>query len=104
MQWALAILTVIAYATLPLGSASFEQQPVPTLLAGLAFVLGAIGVALAAWVLRLRLKTRRYRLAVIELMARTKRDAHTDVSPEDHREDDNDDVGARTARLLALLN
>ncbi|GGI48075.1 signal transduction histidine kinase [Agromyces flavus] len=42
MQWALAILTVIAYATLPLGSSSFEQQPVPTLLVGLAFVLLAI--------------------------------------------------------------
>ncbi|HET6672367.1 MAG TPA: sensor histidine kinase [Agromyces sp.] len=42
MQWALAILTVIAYVTLPLGSASFEQQPVATLLVGLAFSLIAI--------------------------------------------------------------
>ena len=42
MQWALAILTVIAYATLPLGSAIFQQQPVPTLLVGLAFALIAI--------------------------------------------------------------
>lgn len=42
MQWALVVLTVIAYATLPLGSASFEQQPVPTLLVGLAFSLLAI--------------------------------------------------------------
>ena len=42
MQWALAILTVIAYVTLPLGSASFEQQPLPTLLVGLAYALIAI--------------------------------------------------------------
>ncbi|MDQ0577622.1 sensor histidine kinase [Agromyces albus] len=42
MQWALAILTVVAYATLPLGSASFEQQPVPTLLVGLAYSVLAI--------------------------------------------------------------
>ncbi|MCD2441773.1 sensor histidine kinase [Agromyces sp. SYSU K20354] len=42
MQWAVAILTVIAYVTLPLGSASFEQQPVPTLLVGLVFSLLAI--------------------------------------------------------------
>ena len=42
MQWALAILTVIAFVTLPLGSASFEQQPLPTLLVGLAYALIAI--------------------------------------------------------------
>ena len=42
MQWALAILTVVAYVTLPLGSAIFEQQPLPTLLVGLAFTLLAI--------------------------------------------------------------
>ncbi|WP_199470637.1 sensor histidine kinase [Agromyces sp. Root1464] len=42
MQWAMAILTVVAYVTLPLGSASFEQQPLPTLLVGLAFTLLAI--------------------------------------------------------------
>jgi signal transduction histidine kinase len=42
VQWALAILTVVAYATLPLGSASFEQQPLPTLLVGLAYSVLAI--------------------------------------------------------------
>lgn len=42
MQWALAILTVVAYLTLPLGSASFEQQLLPTMLVGLAFTLLAI--------------------------------------------------------------
>ncbi|MEV1131521.1 histidine kinase [Agromyces sp. NPDC049794] len=42
MQWALAILTVIAYVTLPLGSASFEQQPLPTLLVGLVYAVIAI--------------------------------------------------------------
>lgn len=42
VQWALAILTVVAYATLPLGSASFEQQPLPTLLVGLAYSMLAI--------------------------------------------------------------
>ncbi len=42
MQWALAILTLIAYATLPLGSSSFEQLLLPTLLAGLAYGVVAI--------------------------------------------------------------
>jgi signal transduction histidine kinase len=42
VQWALAILTVVAYVTLPLGSASFEQQPLPTLLVGLAYSVLAI--------------------------------------------------------------
>lgn len=42
MQWALAILTVVAYVTLPLGSESFEQERVPTLLVGLAYALIAI--------------------------------------------------------------
>lgn len=42
MQRALAILTVIAYVTLPLGSASFEQQPLPTLLVGLVYAVIAI--------------------------------------------------------------
>ncbi|MGW4930105.1 sensor histidine kinase [Agromyces sp. NPDC004153] len=42
MQWALAILTVIAFVTLPLGSTSFEQQPLPALLAGLAYCVLAI--------------------------------------------------------------
>ncbi|MGW9630548.1 sensor histidine kinase [Agromyces sp. NPDC055520] len=42
MPWAYAILTVVAYVTLPLGSASFEQQPLPTLLVGLVFVVLAI--------------------------------------------------------------
>lgn len=42
MQWALAILTVVAYATLPLGSASFEQQPLPTLVVGLIYSVLAI--------------------------------------------------------------
>ena len=42
MQWALAILTVVAYVTLPLGSASFEQQPVATLLVGLVYSAIAI--------------------------------------------------------------
>ncbi|MBM7832483.1 signal transduction histidine kinase [Agromyces cerinus] len=38
----MAILTVVAYATLPLGSASFEQQLLPTMLVGLAFTVLAI--------------------------------------------------------------
>lgn len=42
MQWALAILTVVAYVTLPLGSTSFEQQALPTLLVGLAYSVLAI--------------------------------------------------------------
>ncbi|WP_208710765.1 sensor histidine kinase [Sinomonas sp. R1AF57] len=42
MHWALAVLTVIAFVTLPLGSASFEQQPLMTLLVGLAFSLLAV--------------------------------------------------------------
>ena len=42
VQWALAILTVVAFVTLPLGSASFEQQPLPTLLVGLVYSLVAI--------------------------------------------------------------
>ena len=42
VQWALAILTIIAYSTLPLGSASFEQQLVPTMLVGLAYAMIAI--------------------------------------------------------------
>jgi signal transduction histidine kinase len=42
VQWALSVLTVIAYATLPLGSASYEQELVPTLLVGLVYALIAI--------------------------------------------------------------
>src|SRR4030095_17005373 len=42
VQWALAILTVVAFATLPLGSASFEQQALPTLLIGLVYSVLAI--------------------------------------------------------------
>ncbi|OKI29099.1 two-component sensor histidine kinase [Saccharothrix sp. CB00851] len=42
MQRALSILTVVAYVTLPLGSESFEQSLVPTLLVGLAY--GALAV------------------------------------------------------------
>ncbi|MFE9750476.1 sensor histidine kinase [Saccharothrix saharensis] len=42
MQRALGILTVVAYVTLPLGSESFEQLLVPTLLVGLAYGLLAI--------------------------------------------------------------
>lgn len=39
VQWALAILTVIAFATLPIGPAGDEQQVVPMLLVGSAYVL-----------------------------------------------------------------
>lgn len=39
MQWALAILTVIAFVTLPLGPAGDEQQVAPMLLVGAAYVL-----------------------------------------------------------------
>ncbi|MEU4447664.1 sensor histidine kinase [Actinosynnema sp. NPDC050801] len=42
MQRALSILTVVAYLTLPLGSANFEQALVPTLLVGLAY--GALAI------------------------------------------------------------
>lgn len=42
MHWALAILTVVAYVTLPLGSASFEQERLPTLLVGLVYSALAI--------------------------------------------------------------
>jgi signal transduction histidine kinase len=42
VQWALSIPTVVAYATLPLGSANFVQQLVPTLLVGLAYAPLAI--------------------------------------------------------------
>ncbi len=42
VQRALGILTVVAYVTLPLGSESFEQLLVPTLLVGLAY--GALAV------------------------------------------------------------
>ena len=42
VQRALSILTVVAYLTLPLGSESFEQLLVPTLLVGLAY--GALAV------------------------------------------------------------
>jgi signal transduction histidine kinase len=42
VHWALSILTVIAYATLPLGSANFEQELVPTLVVGLVYALLAI--------------------------------------------------------------
>lgn len=42
VQWALSILTVVAYATLPLGSASFEQQLVPTLVVGLVYAALAV--------------------------------------------------------------
>ncbi|WP_447007735.1 sensor histidine kinase [Saccharothrix isguenensis] len=38
----MSVLTVIAYATLPLGSASYEQELVPTLLVGLVYGLIAI--------------------------------------------------------------
>ena len=41
VQWALAILTIVAYMTLPIGSASFEQ-PLPTLLVGLVYSTLAI--------------------------------------------------------------
>jgi signal transduction histidine kinase len=37
VQWAFSILTVVAYATLPLGSASYEQELVPTLVVGLVY-------------------------------------------------------------------
>jgi signal transduction histidine kinase len=43
VQWALSILTVVAYATLPLGSGSFEQELVPTLVVGLVYAALAIG-------------------------------------------------------------
>ncbi|TQM78377.1 signal transduction histidine kinase [Saccharothrix saharensis] len=42
VQRALGILTAVAYVTLPLGSKSFEQLLVPTLLVGLAYGLLAI--------------------------------------------------------------
>ena len=42
VQRALGILTVVAYVTLPLGSKTFEQLLVPTLLVGLAYGLLAI--------------------------------------------------------------
>lgn len=42
VQRALGILTVVAYVTLPLGSKSFEQLLVPTLLVGLAYAALAI--------------------------------------------------------------
>ncbi|MEO6089757.1 MAG: sensor histidine kinase [Umezawaea sp.] len=42
MQRALSILAVVAFATLPLGSASFEQQLVPTVLLGLVYTVLAI--------------------------------------------------------------
>ncbi|NUT53418.1 MAG: sensor histidine kinase [Saccharothrix sp.] len=42
VQRALGILTVVAYVTLPLGSESFEQELVPTLLVGLVY--GALAV------------------------------------------------------------
>ncbi|NUS64304.1 MAG: sensor histidine kinase [Saccharothrix sp.] len=42
VQRALGILTVVAYVTLPLGSESFEQLLVPTLVAGLAY--GALAI------------------------------------------------------------
>ncbi|MEU4746452.1 histidine kinase, partial [Actinosynnema sp. NPDC023658] len=42
MQRALSILTVVAYVTLPIGSESFEQWLVPTLLVGLVY--GALAV------------------------------------------------------------
>ena len=41
VQWALAILTIVAYVTLPIGSASFEQ-PLPALLVGLVYSALAI--------------------------------------------------------------
>ncbi|WP_461118341.1 sensor histidine kinase [Saccharothrix stipae] len=42
MQRALSILAVVAYLTLPLGSANFEQSLVPTLLVGLVY--GALAI------------------------------------------------------------
>lgn len=42
MRRALSVLTVVAYATLPLGSTVFEQRLVPTLLVGLGFAVLAI--------------------------------------------------------------
>ncbi|QQQ80240.1 sensor histidine kinase [Saccharothrix sp. 6-C] len=42
MQKALSVLTVLAYVTLPLGSKTFEQSLVPTLLVGLAY--GALAI------------------------------------------------------------
>ncbi|MFD1147601.1 sensor histidine kinase [Saccharothrix hoggarensis] len=42
MQWALSILTVVAYATLPLGSASYEQHLASTLLVGLGYAALAV--------------------------------------------------------------
>lgn len=42
VQRTLSILTVVAYATLPLGSSVFHQQVVPTLLLGLVFAALAI--------------------------------------------------------------
>ncbi|GAA3458102.1 sensor histidine kinase [Saccharothrix longispora] len=43
MQWALSILAVVAYATLPLGgSGSYETHLVPTLLLGLLYVVLSI--------------------------------------------------------------
>jgi hypothetical protein len=50
VQWALSILTVVAYATLPLGSASFEQELVPTLLVGLLYA--ALAIVAFPWVQR----------------------------------------------------
>ena len=41
VQWALAILTIVAYLTLPIGSASFEEL-LPTLLVGLVYAALAI--------------------------------------------------------------
>ncbi len=42
VQWALSVLTVVAYATLPLGSSSYEQHLLPTMLVGLVYALVAI--------------------------------------------------------------
>jgi signal transduction histidine kinase len=50
VQRALGILTVVAYATLPLGSANFEQHLVPTLVVGLLYAL--IATAGFRWVHR----------------------------------------------------
>jgi signal transduction histidine kinase len=52
VQWALGILTVVAYATLPLGPYDFQDRVLPTMLVGLAYIV--LAIAGFEWVRRRR--------------------------------------------------
>lgn len=59
-----------------------ELRRLLTLSWGLAFTLAVVGAALVAWILRLRRRAKRYRGALVELIAKTRREGEAGEAEE----------------------